>query len=191
MNKIMFLKAYGKRTLAQDSFDRANGAIGTAEFGGAWTINAGSFNIVSNKAKAGTSGFSSAATLAISPLDYEVSADVTWSGDSRAAIVARCDSSGITNYMRLYTDGSSIVIGKIIASSATALATYSYSWTSGTTHNLKLACNGNNFSAYLDGVLVASVTNDNATKTLKNAGISASPVSGTPTSLFDNFLVMG
>lgn len=180
----------GRRPLASDTFNRPDGLIGTADVGGAWTINAGSFNVVSNKAKAATSGFTSVATLVISPLDYEVSADVTWSGDSRAAIVARCDSSGITNYMRLYTDGSSIVIGKIISNSATVLNSYSYAWTSGATHNLRLVCSGNNFYGYLDGVLVVSASDDNATKTLTNAGLLASPVSGVPTSLFDNFLVL-
>ena len=191
MNKIMFLKVYGRRILAQDSFDRSNGALGTAEIGGAWTVNNGSVSIVSNKAKGGSAtATTDAATLVMGQLDYEISVDITWYTGEVVSVFARCAASGVSDLMRLRYDGTDIVITKIISGSSTTLATAALSWTSGTTKRLALSCVGNTFVGYVDGVQYVSVTDDNTTKARYNVGFGAF-AGAAPASLFDNFLVMG
>ena len=191
MNKIMFLKVYGRRILAQDSFDRSNGALGTAEIGGAWTVNNGSVSIVSNKAKGGSAtATTDTATLVMGQLDYEISVDITWYTGEVVSVFARCAASGFSDLMRLRYDGTDIVITKIISGSSTTLATAALSWTSGTTKRLALSCVGNTFVGYVDKVQYVNATDDNTTKTRYNVGFGAFAAAA-PASLFDNFLVMG
>lgn len=192
MNKFQFMKTLQSiLTLAQDSFDRANGALGNAEIGGAWTINGGSVSIVSNQAKGGTSSTTNAATLVMLRLNYTVYADITWYTGEIVSIIARCDSSGISNHMRLRYDGTNLEITKVISGSSTTLATSALSWMSGTTKRLRFSCIGNDFVGSVDGVPVLTTTDDNATKTKYNVGFGLFKSGAVSASTANNFLAEG
>lgn len=190
MKRLMMACVNGRRTIASDTFTRSNGAIGTAELGGAWVVPVGSVNVSSNQAK-GTSNNSNYAALLIPQLDYEVSADVTWYTGEILAIVLRGSSSNDDSQMRARIIGTEITITKRLSGTNTTLATYSSTWTSGTTKNVKISCYGNVFTCYLNGTQILTATDDNATKTQQYAGFLASKSAAVPASLFDNFLVMG
>lgn len=191
MKRLMMACLSSKRPLAIDSFDRANGALGTADLGGAWIANLGTFSITSNQAKETLSGGTSVATLTISQLDYDVSADITWYSGDTIGLIARCDSSGVENFMRLRYDGSTIDITKTVSSTLTVLNSYSFTWGNGTIRRLRFSCSGNKFIGYVDGVEVISTIDDNPTKTKYNAGMSAAKVGSAAQTLFNNLLVMG
>lgn len=192
MKRMMMGCLSSKRPLAQDAFNRANGALGTADLGGAWVANNATVTIVSNKAKGGQDTFTNAATLVISQLDYDVSVDVAWFTGEVINVLARCAATGIADYMGLRYDGSALGITRRLANGTpSVLASQSYSWTSGDTHRLRFSCSGNLFKGYADGVEIVSISDDNSTKTRFNAGFSASKSGVIPSSTFDNFLVMG
>lgn len=192
MKRLMMACLSGRRVLAQDSFDRSNGALGNADIGGAWTVSEGTFAIATNKAKATANAVRSCAVLLMPQLDYEISCDITWYTGDIAIIVARSTNANANDQIRARVSGTTILLQKIISDSGTTLgSSYSYTWSNGATHNIKLSCKGNDFIVYLDGTSVITATDDNATKTNQYAGLLASKTGAVPATLFDNLLVMG
>lgn len=176
--------------LAYDSFNRANGSLGTAEIGGAWTVAEGTFSVSSNQAKGSTSAASRCfAVLPISTPNCSISCEVTWFTDEITSIVARSTSANAENQMRCRINGSTVSIEKRISDSATTLVSVSYSWTSGLAKLVKFVCNGNDFSVFINGVLIASATDDNALKTNTYVGMLAAKSGAVPATLFNNFSV--
>lgn len=188
MRRMMIGCLNGIRIAAYDRFDRANGALGTAEVGGAWSSVSGTCAIASNKAKGTTSGASNIAALECSVTEQDVSASVVWYTGETASLL--CRVSDANNYMRVRVDGTTLQVFRVVSGSSTSIATYSYTWTSGAAHKLSIKCAANTFYVLIDDALVITVTDDNATKTYTKAGFVAFKTGAVPESTFDNFMVM-
>lgn len=175
--------------VAIDTFNRANGAPGTADAGGNWTIVNATVAIASQKLKGTQATFSNAATIPLSQVDVGIFVDFTWYTGEIIGIIARA-ASGYTTFMRLRYDGAKFEITKAI-SGETVIATYDYAWTNGTTKRIGFACAGNAFAGYIDGAVVITATDDNVTKTDIRVGLTFAKAGAIPASTADNFLVVG
>lgn len=173
---------------AKDGFDRANGPLGSPEYGAPWSVGYGTVSIVSNKAKGGTAGANGAFLQTLGKKDYLVSADFVWNSTETVSLIARSASTADDNHMRLRYDGTKLTIFRKISGTQVTLAEYAYAWTSGSMHNLGLACAGNTFRAYIDGALVITLTDDNATKSNIYAGFAIYKPT-IPAGTADNFRV--
>lgn len=176
---------------AKDSFNRSNGPLGTPDIGIAWTTGYGSVSIVSQKAKGGSSGANGAFMLMAIPNNYEISADIVWNSTETVSLIGRSASAADDNHMRLRYDGTNLTIFRKISGTQVTLAEQAYSWSSGATHNMAFNCNENTFRAFIDGALIVSVTDDNATKYNSYFGFALYKPSVTPAATLDNLLVQG
>lgn len=106
-------------TYVQDSFNRADGAVGTADIGGAWTTT-GDADVVSNQCVLGDPGTSG--TMVIDCATPDVDLTVTWVDKgfiSYGRIVLRFQDT--SNYIAIYHNQ----IYRVISGSAGIVATYS------------------------------------------------------------------
>ena len=187
MNRIQFLRTYA-RVLASDTFTRANGTLGNAEVGGAWAVPEGTFAVSSNKAK-GTAVGTSYAVLQLTQLNYSISADITWYTGDTIALVFRGTGTNSDDQMRIRFIAGTLSITRRLAGTNVDIATYSYTWSSGSSHNIKAVCNGNTFTCYLDGTQVMTATDDNTTKSNLYVGLLSSKSGSAPATTFDNLRV--
>lgn len=175
--------------LASDTFNRANGAPGTADVGGNWTIVNATVAIASQKLKGTQATFNNAATIPLNQVDVGIFVDFTWYTGETIGIIARA-ASGYTTFMRLRYDGTNFEITKAI-SGETVVATFGYAWTSGTTHRIGFACAGNAFAGYINGAVVITAIDDNETKTGARVGLSFAKNGTVPSATADNLIVVG
>lgn len=189
MRRMMLGCLSSKRLLAFDSFSRANGALGTAEFGGTWIDTNATVAIVSQNAKGTEGTYTNVNHLVMPQLDYDVSADVTWYTGEVVSLCARLNA--ISNYMRVRYDGTNVIIQKVISGSSTNLGSAAFAWTSGATMRFGFSVSANTFTASIDGVKILSVSDDNITKTYYGVGFGSSKSGAVPASTFDNFMVLG
>jgi hypothetical protein len=189
-------------TYATDSFDRADGGIGTADTGGAWTNRVGTWTIVSNKAKIGTpvDDTRNMVTLAVAQADVHVSVDLTLSATNNRAsaglVVRYADdnnlirlelfkSSSVANdiYLVQRLAGSNTTLGSLIGTGAL---------TNGNTYNIKLIISGTNISYVQDGVQRIAPAAFNSGLTTQNYGLISLKGSSdfdNGGSAWDNFLI--
>lgn len=115
--------------VASDSFNRADGAIGstdgaaTAEVGGsgkAWTNQVGSFAIGTNKAVPTLDGGLAVATVDAGSPDLYVQATPTLAGGSVGLVAWWTDAD---NHLRVRHDGTNAVLEKVVAGFASTLKT--------------------------------------------------------------------
>lgn len=148
--------------VASDSFNRANGVLGSTDGAGhpeanggsgvAWTTHAGTWAIATNKAAASdVAGAAAIATIDAGAVDVEADAYVTFSGAGGVGVVLRyVDTS---NYVACYHDGTNIKLDKVVAGSVTNVAT-----TANTTNTklLQVRAAGTKFRVYYNGALIGS-----------------------------------
>ncbi len=149
----------GPTTYVSDTFTRANGAIGTAETGGAWT-NQGTtvWSVSSNKAKLTTHDASTNCDIVwIDPAvsDISISADFAYATASSCGLITRVTPFGASANMIAVLLGSGVLkLYHATAGSYTQAGSNGGTLTNGNTYNVKLTVSGNTHNVYLDGVLV-------------------------------------
>ena len=151
-----------------DGFNRANGALGSAETGQIWTSTWGSHAIVSNKQTATSVdyGYSYAGVNAgINNMSIKATFTRVAATTARVGLVGRGEGATSTNFIKFQLDGTTAKIIKRISNVDTELASAAFAWGDGETHTLKANLKNNTFELYVDDVLIVSVINDNITKT--------------------------
>lgn len=121
--------------LVSDSFNRSNGALGTANGAGSeetaptstWTDQIGTWAVASNAAAcSATSGGVGVATLPHGTINVMVEVEVTRSAGVAGVVLRYLDSS---NYIIAYHDGTNVKLDKVVAGVTTnvisAVTTYS------------------------------------------------------------------
>jgi hypothetical protein len=138
--------------LISDSFNRANGAVGTADVGGAWSTG-GAPAIVSNQLS-----MASGDTIYINTSTSDVDMSVTWV------------SKGFISYGQIlprYVDGNNFVcvrdgdIGKMVAGAYSTVSTHSGTIAAGSV--VRVVAVGSTIKVYDDGVLINTSTVSNFT----------------------------
>lgn len=193
--------AAGVTTYGADTFTRANGVIGTAETGGAWTPSAtsGVWSVASNKAScAKVDNVHNSTTLAIAQANVTVTVDLTLSATNNralAGIVMRYADAN--NWLRVslgkYTSTNDLFIQQFLAGSLTTLSDITtMGLVNGNTYALKVVISGTTITAFVDGVQKASAS-FNAGLTTQTYGLTMFAAAANfddGGSTFDNFLVV-
>lgn len=189
---------------ASDAFTRADSAttLGTADVGGAWTAQVGTWGILSNKAycAVATSDAYNIATLTLqNTADVTVSCDVTTSATAnRTTAGLALRYTDVNNWVRLllFKEGSipnSIYLQQTVSGTPTTLANLdSAGLADGTLYNLKAVIAGTTIAVYLDNVLKIAATSFNSGLTTQKYGPALYKAASTfdnGGSRFDNFLV--
>lgn len=149
--------------VVSDTFNRADGALGTPEVGGAWTASGAS--IISNQV-----GFTTASTnypnISITQSDnVDIEIDLilpTGASGNISGVAARVNN---TNNQGLIfgaiTGTNKATFINTLSGSVAVPAGPSFTWVSGQTYHLKLEVRGNVYKGYVDGVLIQTYTDTN------------------------------
>lgn len=172
-----------------DSFNRADGAIGTADTGEVWSVLSGTWTIASNQAKEGTT----TSTQHLAVLDCGVSdgaVQVTIpsvaAGSANAGLSFR--ASDVSNHWRLISDSSGTYIEKKVAGTFTTMASYAPVATDGDV--LRVVMLGSLVGAYRNGTPLGCVTDSfNSTATKHGLDHGASTSDTGPRPRWDDFSV--
>lgn len=186
--------------IVYDRFNRVNGDIGTADSGQVWFGDTSPlyWSIVSNEAKRTAltpALFASAAlTLPQSIGDYTVEADITMnatvSGDYAGLFGRGCPDCAFSTAVWIYNTGMALITINSGRTSAGALATYSYSWTPGEQHKIRLVLSGTNAYVYLDETqIMTSAISAWSGGSFLDVGMFTRFTTAAPTATFDNFKV--
>lgn len=107
--------------VAWDSFNRTDGALGTADQGGSWTAhNSSSWSIAAGRARGTTtSGANRAATIAAGVADGSVSAQIERAGTTCGVVFRFVDAS---NWLMAVIQGDSVRLWKMQAGTVSSLA---------------------------------------------------------------------
>jgi hypothetical protein len=172
-----------------DSFNRANGAIGTSDSGEVWNVISGGFNVSSNKAVATGSGVVNWATLDCGKTNYEIEANIIWAAGDLLGVTFRCDGTANNRFMFKITESTNEVeLVKKVSGSNTSLAIAKYTRVGAATITLKVRVAGNVISCYINNTKLISVT-DSSLSTQTQVGIIAYNPSIVPLSTIDTFKV--
>ena len=184
--------------IAFDYFNRADGALGTADSGQAWLsngTNTTAWVVSSNKAKRAsvTNSVNDVAYIDSGRTDVTVSADITMGGYSQGShLVARMSGNNFDNSISMYLHPSNqVALRKRISGVDTFLGLTSFGYVLGTTYDCRIECKGNDFKIYINDVLKVSVTDDNALKTNTKVGMFLPVATSEAFDFFDNFSVKG
>lgn len=133
-----------------DTFDRADGAIGTPSDGGsAWVVIAGAWNVISNRAGMSNLTSLACAVLESSVSNVEVQATIPVLGSTPRLVARLADAN---NFLLAYTNaGTTMQIYKRVAGTLTQLGS-TYSGTVSAGDVLKFRVNGNDLIFYQNGV---------------------------------------
>jgi hypothetical protein len=146
----------------QDSFNRADGAIGNS-----WTVTLGTIDISTNQARLHTNSCTMKRQVP-TPTGTDLSVALTqgpgWSYASNRTFYVRlrADSSGVTYYQWLVQLGAvgvaTVVVSKVVSGVTTILAQhYQFAATSGA-HVFTFECQGSTLRFLVDGVVVCQET---------------------------------
>lgn len=141
-----------------DSFNRADGALGNLDSGGAWSVPSGTFSIASNRATTPSAGGLAIATgwadgtLEVDGLQSTVNGDVPVS----SAVFRYSDASNFW-YVYDYHRVATIALRKVQAGSDSQVASGSRTGSTGW-HAYQVVLNGTAIEVWLDGVLLISTT---------------------------------
>ena len=194
-----YMQRRNRLYLITDSFNRANGNLGSADTGQAW-LTGGSpttaWVVASNLAKraSATTAVTDVAYIDCGRSNVTVSANITITSASNGAfLVARMSGSSLDDSMSaVFVQSANLVlIRKRIAGVNTDLASVSYTLTSGVSYACSFSCIGNDFSVSINGSVVASATNDNALKNNTRVGMFLPLPLSSANDYFDNFSVKG
>lgn len=146
--------------VASDSFNRANGAIGTTdgsgtlELGGSGLVWAkvGTWNIATNKAAcAALVGGIGNAVVGCGTPNVIVEAVITRSSGNAGLLLRYTDEN---NYIKAYLDGTNLVIVEIVGGTPNTLSTTAVTY--GATNRTVLSASGAKIRAYYNEALVGS-----------------------------------
>lgn len=142
-----------------DTFNRADGAVGSADTGQAWTVVQGTPAIASSVLTFSTDTNGDRIITNLGVTDVLISCSLTGtltSGTDRRMIspVFRCSDVNVTDYLFLYsTTGGAIVLNKSVGGSTSVLASAAAGMTvDGQMYNVVVSCRGNTITVYVDGV---------------------------------------
>lgn len=193
-----YMKRHGS-WLALDTFNRADGSLGTADSGQNWTVPDSLWKIVSNKAKytvGGTGTYGKNAYIDSGITNHTVEADIVrgtnddYVGLCFQTAIASPDNTG----WRFRCSGTTAYISLVLSGTFTDYASAEFSWSGGVQHHVKVVTyqSGGNLyiSAYIDGVLITSYTGAAYIySNLTNAGLCTIRAAAAPGSTFDNFKI--
>lgn len=177
--------------IASDAFTRANGALGNTGGGGseesggsglAWTAQAGTWGVATNKAACSALTGAGFATANASSVNVMIEAVVTRSAGNAGLVARYADAN---NYIIAYHDGTNMHLDKVVAGTPTSLinAATTYSATARTI----LSLSGTGVRLYYNEALVG------AQQTVSDAGLQTGTAHGLYTTdtgaTFDNFVV--
>lgn len=152
----------GAMTVVSDAFGRADGPLGNAETGQAWTT------VGSNVIAGGKATGTGTATVATDLRDLDVQADLTWNS-SALGLVFRSDTN--PNRLGVFIGSGAIIFYRTVASANTAVTTLPFSTTVGTTYRMRVVVSGASMAVYIDDVLFNTFTID-ATSDSATAGLT-------------------
>lgn len=185
---------HGPAILAQDSFDRANGALGTADVGGVWTNVPGtdSWGVVSNKAQVtGVSVGLGVALIGGNVADLEQSLDITETSPNRGYVGLTARYIDTSNYYVCnHQNGSAprhANIYKVVSGVATNLLNFDVNTD---TYRLGFRVQGNVLSILKNGLVVATIV-DNTFSAAGRYGMMFWTGSGWSDFIADNYLATG
>jgi hypothetical protein len=183
MNDLLLMKAAKLKVF--DGFNRADSlSLGNADTGQAWETLVAPLKILGNKCTGQSSG-GNHGIIETGLLNKLVTVNMFLGSADINNVYARVLDQA--NYVRLRIDSASISIRKVISASETVLASYSYAWSG--THTLGIKTIDNIFTAYLDGLQILTVTDDNVAKTYTKSGITLYNAAAAPLSTFEDFKV--
>lgn len=172
-------------TFLVDAFNGDDGDLNThtANTGGQWARVSWSSNGITCGSAGYAYGIAAATSFYTNPAapanaNYEVEAILTGHSDnsSTAGVIARYIDAGgsdVQMYHVRHTFGTGWVLAVSSTSGTSTLGTYAGSFTNNQQYTVKLVCNGNQISVYIDGTLrIGPITNSVASGPGR-AGISA------------------
>lgn len=184
--------------IALDTFNRADGSLGTADSGQTWVHASTSWAIVSNVAKrtALTASYGYGAYINSGITNHTVEADIVrGANDDYVGICMQTYQTSPDNTgWRFRCSGTTAYISLVLSGTFTDYASAAFAWDGGVQHHIKVVTHqsvGNLYiSAYIDGVIITSYTSTfYVYPELTNAGIYTIRTAAAPTSTFDNFKI--
>lgn len=193
--KRINLRAVYPTALVFATFDAADSAsaLPTAETLQAWTANAGTWGITSNKAYSVAGGGGSLASINTGRLDHSAAATVVAANYATHApgLAVRCID--FNNFLYVLLSSTAVSLWKIAGGvGPTQLATAAYSPVNATSYLLAVTAEGNTITGTIDGVTQFTYTLTGADvttfrqETATRCGLTFSGLSGT-TVTWDNF----
>ncbi len=183
-------------TLASDTYTRADGAIGTAEVGGTYTIapagGGGAFVVSSNKAKCSAvdpASFTNVEWLDPGTAEVTISYDVSYVTGTDVGLVTRVTphtGASDVNYILCSVSAGVLKLYHCVNSVYTQVGSNGGSVSNGNTYNVKMVVIGNVHNVYLDGSLVIGPQTITQHAGITKAGFV---VFNETTTLWDNFLI--
>jgi len=183
--------------IALDTFNRANGSLGTADSGQSWIMSDSSWAIASNVAKftASTSSYGKGAYIDSGIANHTVEADIVrGANDDYVGLCMQTYLTTDVNGWRFRCSATTAYISLVQSGTFMNYASAAFSWSGGVQHHVKVVTyqSGRNLciSAYIDGVLVTSYTSAvYVYPELTKAGLFVLRTAAAPTSTFDNFKI--
>lgn len=183
----------GSLALSSDSFNRANGALGSTDgaghaeanggSGNSWTQSNGVWVVSANEAESTVLGTGfSAATVDASTGDLLIECDLTRSGGN-VGIVARY--TDINNFIRAYHDGTNCVMQEVVSGTATTRITAAATYSEGA--SIRLHLDGTRALLYYNDLYVGTYASVAAGLTGTLAGMYTTDILNT----LDNFVLFG
>lgn len=179
-------------TLLSDTFTRDNGAIGTAETGGAWTVDAGGANVATNQ----MAPTANPTLVSLNAGNLSMTAKVAAMSTNYANASPGLSVRGIDTDNLLLAElfNGAVNFYKRVTGTYTLFATVAMTLTNSQTYTIMAACVGNLIVVSVDGVqrLSYTLTGDDITlfsgATATRAGMRVAGTLGT-NARFDNFSV--
>lgn len=152
----------GGVTIVSDAFTRADGALGNADTGQAWST-VGS-NVITSGKGAGTG----TATVSTDLTNLDIQADIVWNS-SAVGLVFRSDSNA--NRLGIFISSGAVIFYRNQANTTTAVTTLPFTTTAGATYTLRVVVSGSSMTVYINGSLFNTITID-ATSASATAGLT-------------------
>lgn len=184
---------YAIQSLASDSFNRADGAIGSTDGAGhaeansgsglAWTNQVGTYTIATNKAASSTlSGGSAIATVDSGTIHVYIRVKATRSAGNVGVVLRYVDAN---NYIRAYHDGTNAVLEKVVAGTPTSVISAAATYSAGA--YITVICDGAVFELQYNEVRIGTGG------TIADAGLQTSTLMGlystNAANTFDDFVL--
>lgn len=190
-------KAYyfniGSMALASDSFNRADGVLGSTDGAGhaeanggsgkAWVDQLGTWGIATNKAAASAlSGGKAMALVDIGTRDLILACSVTRSAGVVGIVLRWTDAN---NYLIAYHDGTNAKLDEVVAGTPTTRITAAATYNAGS--EIRVRANGAQYILYYNDLYVGNYGSGSALLTGTKCGMYTTDTGAT----FDNFVLFG
>jgi len=157
MTQIAAFGTYPTSALWFDTFNRADGALGTPLVGAALTVDAGTVTIVSNRAVSGSVGNNRALTATLGTADYIAEIDMAANAGALWFIFRAVDTANFyrLGFQSVYPSQltvQSIVAGAVGAINRAVVAPAKSGFNVTAACRLRVVCRGRRFRIYVNGV---------------------------------------